>query len=295
MTAKIAKSGAWLSHPCRLLLVWCLCQSAALAEGLVYRISHNDALAGFLVGTMHSEDPRVTGQMEHLRPLIGQVDIVAIEMVPDAITLLAIGAATVLPGDQRLRDLIGERRFDAVQAAAAGLGVPVTVLDRLKPWAVAATLGMPAAETGRFLDMEIYLEALALGREVAGLETAAEQIAVFDALSEAQQLALLDEMIKNIDLLPKQLEELTAVYLDGDLAGLDHLARAQYRDMPGALRDWFESDLLHRRNCSMLRRAHALMAGQRILIAVGALHLGGESGLVAGLRRLGFDVERHRP
>ncbi len=293
MTAKIAKPGSWMLHSSRLLLLLCLWQAPATAESLVYRLSHNGAPAGFLVGTMHSEDPRVTGQMTQLAPLIGQVDVVAIEMVPDAITMLAVGAATLLPGDQSLRGLLGDRRFAAVRAAAAGLGVPATVLDRLKPWAAAVTLGMPAAETGRFLDMEIYLAALALERQVVGLETAAEQIAVFDGLSDAQQLVLLDEMIKNIDLLPKQLEELTAVYLEGDLAVLDRLAREQYRDMPGEVRDWFEDDLLQNRNRTMLRRAVALMGGQRTLVAVGAMHLGGDSGLVAGLRRLGFDVERH--
>lgn len=261
-------------------------------QALVYQVSRDGGPPSYLAGTMHSEDPRVTGLLGELAPLVEQADIVALEMVPDAVTMLAVGAATLLPRDQSLRRLIGDDRFDALMAAATQRGLPLEVVDRLKPWAAAVMLGMPAAETGRFLDMEIYLKALAGQQRTVGLETAAEQLAVFDAMTPAVQLVLLDEMVKNVRELPRQMEGLTAAYLSGDLDRIDGVAREQYGDMPPAVRRWFDEYLLDRRNARMLTRLSALLGEGTVFVAVGALHLGGESGLIAGLRRLGYRVER---
>ena len=41
-----------------------------------------------------------------------------IEMVPDAVTLLAVAAATLLPVDQNLRGVVGEAGYWALRDAA---------------------------------------------------------------------------------------------------------------------------------------------------------------------------------
>jgi len=276
------------------VLLWSLLGAAQglAGQALVYQVSRDGSPPSYLAGTMHSEDPRVTGLLSEFAPLIERADIVALEIVPDGVTMLAVGAATLLPRDQSLRRLIGKERFDALLAAATGLGLPVEVMDRLKPWAAAVMLGMPAAETGRFLDMEIYLQALAGRQQTVGLETAAEQLAVFDGMTQEVQLVLLDEMVKNAPDMPRQMEELTAAYLSGDLGQLDGVARQQYGDMQPAVRRWFDEALLAQRNARMLARLSAILDEGSVFVAVGALHLGGESGLIAGLRRLGYRVER---
>lgn len=293
MTGRIATQRRLRSLCLAAVACW-LAASAAVADGLIYRVSREAAEPSFLVGTMHSDDPRVTAQLAGIAPLIAQVELVAIELVPDAVTLVAIGAATLLPLDQSLRALIGEDRFLALEAVARERDLPTALLDRLKPWAAAVTVGLPGSESGRFLDMEIYLEALRQERRVVGLESAAEQLAVFDGMTLETQLLLLDDTIKNAHLVPTQLESLLAAYLDGDLDALDSAARAQYADMPPAIATWFERRLLEERNARMLARLARLLEAQPLLVAVGALHLGGDEGLVAGLRRLGYRVEPWR-
>lgn len=277
-----------------MLCLWLLAADASVANGgLVYRVWRDGGPASYLIGTMHSEDPRVIALLDDHEPLIEQADIVAIELLPDAVTMLAVGAATLLPLDQSLSAVIGPERFDALVGAADSLGLPVAIFERLKPWAAAVTLGMPAAKTGRFLDMEIYLHALTRQRRTVGLETAAEQLAVFDGMSPEIQLALLDAMIKDAPELPKQQETLTGAYLAGDLQRLDEIARRQYADMPPAVVQWFDEVMLRQRNVRMLSRLSRLLDEGRVVAAVGALHLSGEEGLVAGLRRLGYRVEPH--
>lgn len=279
----------------RRLLVTALCLwtvQVFAAQGLVYRIVGDGGRDSFLVGTMHSEDPRVVALLDQFKPLIERVDTVAVEMLPDGITLLAIGAASMLPADQRLSDMIGAQRFSALTVAAGRIGIPAEVLDRMRPWAAAVTLGMPASDSGRFLDMEIYLHALAQRRKTVGLETAAEQLAVFQGMAYETQILLLDAMIKNADDLPTQLEMLTTTFLSGELAELDRVARDQYQGMPADVIDWFDRALIDERNARMLTRMQPILEQGAVLVAVGALHLGGRNGLVEGLRGLGYDVRR---
>jgi len=282
----------WICCQLATLMVATGLLSAAVAgQGLIYSVQRDDGPPSFLVGTMHSEDQRVIGLLAQFSPLIEQVDVVVVELVPDAVTMLAVSAAALLPLDQSLSGMVGSDRFEALVRVAAPLGLPAEMLDRMKPWAAAVTLGMPNPKTGRFLDMEIYLRALERKKTVLGLETAAEQLAVFDRLSADAQLLLLDAMVKNADELPKQLEELTAVYLQGDLALIQQVARSQYKDMPEQITRWFDEQLLDRRNAHMLARVEELLENDRLLVAVGAMHLAGETGLVAGLERLGYRVE----
>ena len=281
------RTRAWVFAAWLLLLAL----PADSAKGLVFRVSLDGAHAGFIVGTMHIDDPRVMGLMDRIEPLIDQVGIVAIELIPDALTMVAVGAATMLPADQSLRAIIGEASFEALLAVAHERGLAAPVLDRLKPWAVAVMLGLPEEASGRSLDTDIYLAGLARQRRLVGLETAAEQIAVFDELPLARQAMMLEEVIKNADELPQQLEDLTRAFLDGDLDRIEGVAREQYFGMPEDMVAWFEKALIEDRNVRMLARSLELFRQRPTLVAVGALHLVGSDGLVAAMRREGFVVE----
>ena len=184
----------------------------------------------FLLGTMHSEDQRVTGLLEQFVPLIGRVDLVAVEMVPDAVTMLAIGAATLLPPDQSLRGLIGDAPVRGAGRGGRRPGPAREVLDRLKPWAAAMTLGMPRPRDrpfSRYGDLPAGTGASAAGYGSGNRRRAAGGVRRY---AIEAQLTLLDEMVKNAASMPKQLEELTLAYLQGDLGRLDQVARSQYAD-----------------------------------------------------------------
>lgn len=272
------------------IVLWCQSTAAFEASLPAFEIEHDGVSVGYLVGTMHTEDPRVMAQVEGLVPLVREVDTLAVEVVPDGLTMMAVGVATLLPADQQLSHLIGEERFAALGRAADARSLPVAVLERLKPWAAAVTIGLPMIETGEVMDTALYLAALGEDRRIVGLETAAEQIAVFDGMPLDLQLTLLDAMLKNVEQLPIQLEALTEAFLSGDLARLEQAARGQYGDVPAAVRHWFERELLEARNARMLLRILPELEEGRVLIAVGALHLPGPTGLLNGLRERGFDV-----
>ncbi|MCP5429806.1 MAG: TraB/GumN family protein [Chromatiaceae bacterium] len=270
-------------------LLLTLSSTAGAGQLPVYRVLSEGGTPSYLVGTMHSEDPRVLARLAHLTPLIEKVDTVVIEMVPDAVALLAVAAATLLPVDQNLRGVVGEAGYWALRDAAEERGIPEAVLNRLKPWAAAVTLGMPPAKTGRFLDMEIYLAAQQRGRPVVGLETPAEQLALTTTTTCRRRCCWRCSTTRSRtqQQQPKQLEELTEAYLQGDPDLLYRTARAQYAKMPPALVQWwFAGQVIEQRTRECWNVSHPLLAKKAVLVAVGAMHLGGDTGLVAGWSNL---------
>ena len=125
-------TGVWRRLVLGLLLLSGAIEQVAAGQGLVFRIEHDGHPDSYLVGTMHSEDPRVTALMTQLTPLIAQVDLVAVEMVPDVVTMLAVGAASLLPAGQDLRALLGMERFARLAVVAKDRGIPLAALERLK-------------------------------------------------------------------------------------------------------------------------------------------------------------------
>lgn len=139
---------------------------------------------------------------------------------------------------------------------------------------------------------------LVLARKVAehdaisvALETIDEQLAFFTGLGEQAHVALLRQAVADRERVLEDFEALLAAYLDSDIQQLQQLARRQLSELPQSVQKDFRVQGITRRNIEMARRAQPLLDQGAALIAVGALHLPGEKGLVALLREQGNRVE----
>ena len=79
-------------------------------------------------------------------------------------------------------------------------------LAMFKPWAVFLTLSVPPQKTGMFLDLVLYESAKHQNKPVCGLETAEEQVGVFEGTSLEDQILLLQQIVKDPRAQDKQLE-----------------------------------------------------------------------------------------
>ncbi len=259
------------------------------SRGLLFAFERNEGRASYLFGTIHSDDPRVLDLPTPVAEAFDAARTLVLEVTPDPVTLLDAAARTVLPPGDELDIVLGQELYREVVAAAARRNLPAAFVVRLKPWAVATLLSLPAMDQARVLDLTLYTAALARQLPVSGLESPAEQLAAFDALSHAQQVELLQHALRNEAELPNQYRELVEAYLARDLATLVRLAEEAMG--PGSGNDAFGKALIGDRNQRMTERIERLAGeGGGLFVAVGALHLPGEEGLVQSLRRRGFDV-----
>jgi len=279
-----------------LLLLWFALGQAIAAEdfnrGLLWKIEGRGAEPSYLFGTMHSEDPDVVRLPAPVRKALDEAHGVTLEVVLDPAALLAMTAGFMLDDGSTLQSLIGEPLYRRVVGALADYSVPEMVISGMKPWAVAVTLMTPPTRTGEVLDLVIYQTAIAAGKPVDGLETPLEQLAVFDELSESDQVALLKDTLNNLAEIQASLARLKEAYLARDLQRLQEISDAPMRDTDPALMERFTDVLITRRNHRMVERMVALLQKGGQFIAVGALHLPGEQGLLQLLSGRGYRVTR---
>ena len=143
---------------------------AAEDSSLFWSISRDGEAAGYLLGTIHSEDPRV---LEFPEPFIEQLNanrFFAMEMVPDLPTLAALTEYMHYQDGTRLADVIGEDRFAKLGEVMGAYQVPPDWIERMKPWAAMMTLSVPPPQSGFFMDFSLSLRAAGAGLKVKGLE-----------------------------------------------------------------------------------------------------------------------------
>ncbi len=130
-----------------------------------------------------------------------------------------------------------------------------------------------------------------MGLDVVALETIEEQIGFLTSLEQDAQLELLRQAVRDYDQLDEMFEELLAAYLDGDLDELERLSEEQLADMDPRISAHFTEVGLIQRNQVMFDRAEDWLAEGGLLIAVGALHLPGEGGLIDLLESAGYQLK----
>jgi uncharacterized protein YbaP (TraB family) len=198
----------------------------------------------------------------------------------------------LLTSGKTLQAVIGEQLFEQLTPLMVKRGIPAQAVPLFKPWAVYLTLSVPPQKTGRFLDLILYESAKQQNKPVCGLETAEEQVAVFEQVSLEDQILLLKQIVKDPEALDQQLKQLTEKYLARDIAGL--LALSQEFDDATPQEQKSGEALLRRviddRNLLMVERMLPRLQQGSVFIAVGALHLPGEKGILQLLTERGYRV-----
>lgn len=247
--------------------------------------------SSWLFGTMHSDDPRVTRLPAPVLAAFDSAAVVVLEVVPDAAMQEASRSAMLLSPDQRLSEQLPQALYQEIVIALAERGIPQAAAERLAPWAVLLVISMPPASSAPVLDLVLFERAAQSGKPVVGLETIAEQLSVFQALSLDDQIALLESTLRHRAQLPRIFAALLDAYIDGDLATLMKLGQtlaAEDPEVDARLR----RALIDDRNQRMFERLIPILPQGDQFIAVGALHLPGPGGLLQRLEAAGVEVTR---
>jgi len=271
---------------------------AAAAEryesGLLWRIEGKGAPASHVFGTIHLADPRVTKLPGAVAREFDQARSLTLEVSLDPGAILALASRLVYSDGSDLSRVAGPELFAKAAAITTGLGLPDPLLRMFKPWAVALVLSAPQQDPSGVLDVVLARIAGEQGKPVHDLESLDEQIAVFEGMSEADQVALLRQAVEEYERLPLLIGRLVEAYLARDLAGLWRISEESGGEGAEAqrLRAVFARRLLEERNTRMVERSEARLREGRAFIAVGALHLYGDAGVLALLEKRGWRVTR---
>ena len=267
------------------------------AQGLLWRID-GGAGASYVFGTVHITDPRVHEVARQMLQTVGAVDSITLEILQTPEAIAEIAQRMVITGGPGLSQMAGAELFAQTVDIAAPYGMTAAILDRFKPWAVAITLSVPVSEmharASGGVNTDGLLEAHAQANQIAlhALESLDEQLGLFDRLTQADQIEMLRIAVRDGSLLDDVFTKLVDEYLARDLDAIYRLLEEQATGQTERLQSFFGDELIDARNKRMVERMQARLAEGNALIAVGALHLPGEDGLLRLLEQRGYTIQR---
>jgi uncharacterized protein YbaP (TraB family) len=176
------------------------------------------------------------------------------------------------------------------------LGVGIKQLGMLNPAMLMHTITLTLYQqyfpetVGLSIDEYFQQKALARSRPIRALDTFESQIyGLFGVSSVERQAELLMCMVREMRI--EQFHQLHELYYTFDINGLYELFIESNKISTCPMTDEEINALTRNRPLRCIDQLSAIINEKPSFIAVGALHLPGEYGLIEGLRRAGFTVE----
>lgn len=282
-----------------------MAQAAATqnADAILWKVERDGKPASYLFGTVHLTDKRVTKLSPAVNSALKESKTVALEVADISeqatASMLAKSAPLVMFTDgRRLDRLLSESEYETVKQIVTRSGMPADLASLFKPWIVTMIMSVSDCERTkmrkgeRVLDMRIAEKGKANGAKVVGLETMTSQLEALASVPEEQQLKMLRASLQFADRTNDMMETLIQLYLNRKIAAAlpFQIAMARTVGIGDDAFAGFQEKLLNERNERMSQSAAPLLEEGGVFIAVGALHLPGEDGLVALLRKDGYTV-----
>ena len=263
-------------------------------RGLLWKITRAGAPAGYVYGTIHLPDPRLAEVPPPIRKAFAGARSLMVEFLPDPYTRERFLEAALLPQEQSLRDIIGEEAFERAVKLLEPAGLAADAVDRLKPWSVLLNLRNAGGAQGVPLDGQLVELARARRLPCWQIEGVEEQIFTFDEFPVESQVALLKHSLAHMHELLELSARTLDAYLVGDLAGIWRLREqfvSRYPEMAAHQAVMTKRVVLDRSVVMAFRMQRELRRGHAF-VAVGALHLYGEKGVLRLLEQDGYRVSR---
>ncbi len=276
----------------------------ANGKSIFWKIEKPGIRPSWLLGTMHVTDPRVLSMPKGAAEADKAADTIIVESdeILDekkaALSLLAKPELTMFTDGSTIGKYLSADDNARLEAGLRQRGIPLAAVSRMRPWMIASVVALPPCEIARkakgaeFLDQKLAVDAAAAGKHVKGLETLAEQLQAMADLPTEFHLKSLIETLQLGDRMNDVVETMTDLYLSGDIGATMPMLKIAAPDGEDADSDYaaFEQRIILDRNKVMADRAAPILAGGNVFMAVGALHLPGDQGLVELLRQQGFTL-----
>ena len=274
-------------------------------KGAFWKIEKADVEPSWLLGTMHISDPRVLAMPNGAKEAFAKAATVIVES--DEITsekqasasLLSKPELTMFLDGKSITDMLSKDDIAKLESGLKERGIPLNAVVKMKPWILSSFVALPACEFARkakgasFLDMQLANDAVRDGKQLVGLETLLEQLTAISELPMSFHIQSLIEMLQMGDRMDDVMATMIDLYLAGDIGtimpmmkNIDAKDDSQTQDGYAA----FEQRIIDDRNHVMADGAAPHLEKGNVFMAVGALHLPGDVGVIELLRAKGFTV-----
>ncbi len=263
--------------------------TSSTPNSLLWKIEGPDIKTSYVYGTIHwipREDFFITESTEEAidqsEKIVLELDIDDPDFQTDLLQLM-----TFTDGET-LKDYCSEEEYAKLRKAIKGDSAMVEIMmPRFKPILLISRIMDESLTCQDPVNYELYFveQAQKSDKEIIGLESPADQMAVFDNIPYDEQIDLIIETyIDSAELTGGQMDTLYQYYLAQDIQGLYDLS------MSTEVFDDLLTRLFDDRNLDWSQQIPKLCRDYSCFIAVGAGHLAGPRGLLQLLREQDYTV-----
>lgn len=263
-----------------------------------------------VIGTMHVNDPRMDPVQARLASTLEQSDVLLLEVSPDEKAAFQAELArradlTLITEGPSLIDRLPEEEWQALAQIANSRGIPSWMAAKMRPWFLAVSLAAPPClkldpKMSEGLDARLGVVAQSAGVPIRSLEDPMSVITLMNADPLEEQIRQLTTGLPFLGGDADNFYTMAESYFDEQTAWFLALNERMYLDsgtLPKPeLEDLWQAatlSLLNQRNRAWMPVIEATK-GHHIVVAVGALHLPGDVGLLNLLQQRGYQLTQAR-
>ncbi len=263
-------------------------------ESLLWEIkSPKSNVKSYLFGTYHLVGASYLESHLKVQNAYKGAKTVVVEMVLDSTKLMQFAQAGIMPTS--LTTLVDSADYYLIKSSFESLmGMDMTFLNMLKPASLSAIYAISLAEKSTPVDFKYEGMPIDQYFAVDGKKKAKEIVALEDMMEQARILYDSDPVEKQAEDLVNMLRD-TAEAMDVTAQIIEAYIKEDLDAMSELGREWSEeygemTALLDDRNVKWMPTLKNVFNKGNAFVAVGALHLPGDAGLLALLREAGYKV-----
>ncbi|MEQ9164656.1 MAG: TraB/GumN family protein [Fulvivirga sp.] len=259
------------------------------ANALLWKIEGKDLKkASYLYGTIHAICKDDFFILDAVNKAQSETELTVMELDMDDPQLMMKMQQNSVNAEMKniSSEFTDEQKEIANAFFKANYGADLSQLGVVKPFALMSMViqkSFPCTEMESY-EMTFVKNAQDREVEVLGLETVEFQTSIFDNEPMAAQIKLLVTSISEFEEAKEDFAKMVDSYKKQDLKALKQLMAdsPEYAD--------FEDILLNDRNADWIPKIGKFAAEKPAFFAVGAMHLAGEKGVIALLKKEGYKV-----
>lgn len=269
-------------------------------EGLFWKIEKDGEYVGHIFGTLHMNDERIGTLHDKVSKVLDDSNSFAMEAFPSDHYWnpyqggQLIKHDMVLPRGETLDQLVDEKTYARIEEVLSGLGMKPEFVKTLRPWAAMRSFAVRAKSNKMILDYALLDRAATQRKELFQVESIEEFIVTLQEMPIDAQIALLEFTVESYDDMYDIIEDMLNAYLRQDLKGMYEIS-TRFIPREPENEQWRKIYLKHVieiRNIVMEHYMRKPMRLKNTFIAVGAVHLYGDKGVLALMEKDGYTVSR---
>ena len=205
----------------------------------------------------------------------------------------ALMQKVVYSDGRNLKMVLNAATFQKLEKHLASRGIPISNFMNFKPGMVALTITIIELQRlglmGTGVDEFFSLRALNDQKMVGQLETVDDQLELISSLGDGQENEIINHTLQETKKLPDLMQTMKTAWRKGDNTALENIILMPFKkDFPGVY-----DRVVVKRNIAWLPKIETLLQTKEVeFILVGALHLIGEDGVLAKLKKRGYTIQK---